>query len=99
MAESLIRNVWLIPLLPLLGGLIAFVGGHRLRGWNHIPVVAGIGIAFVLSFDRPARGTTGTPTTQVYTWIDIEGMTGATDQPTRPATGRSTCPSSSASTA
>ena len=76
MAESLIRNVWLIPLLPLLGGLIAFVGGRRLNGWNHIPVIAGIGLSFLLS-SIILMGMEGSAETEVYTWIGIEGQ-GAT---------------------
>jgi NADH-quinone oxidoreductase subunit L len=73
-AESLIRNVWLIPLLPLLGGLIAFVGGRWLKGWCHIPVIVAIGLSFLLTsvillgFEQPAE-------TEVYTWIGIEGAT------------------------
>ncbi|QDV37147.1 NADH-quinone oxidoreductase subunit L [Tautonia plasticadhaerens] len=73
MAESLIRNVWLIPLLPLLGGLIAFVGGRRLNGWNHIPVIAGIGLSFLLS-TVILLGMEGATETEVYSWIGIEGQ-------------------------
>ncbi|WP_169980362.1 NADH-quinone oxidoreductase subunit L [Tautonia rosea] len=71
MVESLIRNVWLIPLLPLLGGLIAFVGGRRLQGWNHLPVIAGIALSFLLSLTI-LLGTDGSEVTQVYTWINID---------------------------
>ncbi|WP_152050611.1 NADH-quinone oxidoreductase subunit L [Tautonia marina] len=71
MVESLIRNVWLIPLLPLLGGLIAFVGGRRLQGWNHLPVIAGIALSFLLSLTI-LLGTDGAEVTQVYSWFNID---------------------------
>ena len=70
MAETLVRNIWLVPLLPLLGGLVAMIGGGRLRGWNHVPVVLGIGLSFLVSL-VVMLGFEGTDVSQVYTWIDI----------------------------
>ena len=49
MSEFLIRNAWLVPFFPLLGGLIAAVAGRRLGGYAHVPVVVGIGLAFLVS--------------------------------------------------
>ena len=49
MSEFLIRNAWLVPFFPLLGGLIAAVAGRRLGGNAHLPVVVGIGLAFLVS--------------------------------------------------
>jgi proton-translocating NADH-quinone oxidoreductase chain L len=44
-----VHNVWIIPCLPLLGAIIAAVGARRLRRDAHIPVVAGIALAFLFS--------------------------------------------------
>ena len=45
----MIDYCWLAPLCPLLGAIIAAVGGRWLKEQSHVPVVAGIGIAFLLS--------------------------------------------------
>jgi NADH-quinone oxidoreductase subunit L len=42
-------NAWLIPFLPLLGTLVAAFGPKRVRELAHIPVVAGIALAFLVS--------------------------------------------------
>lgn len=76
MVESLIRNVWLIPLLPLLGGLIAFVGGRRLQGWNHLPVIVGIALSFLLSLII-LLGNEKPTTSIAYSWIPIESSASA----------------------
>ncbi len=47
--DALVRNAWLVPFLPLLGGLIAAVGGKWLKQQSHLPVVVGIGLAFCVS--------------------------------------------------
>jgi NADH-quinone oxidoreductase subunit L len=47
--DALVRNAWLVPFLPLLGALVAAVGGRWLKERSHIPVVAGIGLAFLVS--------------------------------------------------
>ncbi|MGC8641850.1 MAG: NADH-quinone oxidoreductase subunit L, partial [Isosphaeraceae bacterium] len=44
-----VHNVWIIPSLPLLGAIIAAAGGRWLRSDSHIPVVAGIVLAFLFS--------------------------------------------------
>jgi NADH-quinone oxidoreductase subunit L len=44
-----IEYVWLVPALPLLGGLIAAAFGRQLRERSHLPVVAGIALAFVVA--------------------------------------------------
>ena len=38
--DVLVRNAWLVPFFPLLGGLIAAVGGKWLKGGRTCPVVA-----------------------------------------------------------
>jgi NADH-quinone oxidoreductase subunit L len=40
---------WLVPFLPLLGGILAAFGPRRVREFAHIPVVAGIALAFIVS--------------------------------------------------
>ncbi len=45
----MIDQVWLIPFLPLLGGLIAALGGRRLGERSHLPVALGIGLAFLVA--------------------------------------------------
>src|SRR6478672_3480239 len=45
-----IQNSWLIPLLPLIGAIIAgFFGVRYLRGNSHWPIWIGVGISAVLS--------------------------------------------------
>ena len=45
----MIEYCWLVPLLPLLGAAVAAVGGRWLKGQSHVPVIAGIGLAFLVS--------------------------------------------------
>ncbi|MGZ3414079.1 MAG: NADH-quinone oxidoreductase subunit L, partial [Isosphaeraceae bacterium] len=49
MSGFFVQNVWMIPCLPLLGALIAALGARRLRSSSHVPVVAGIVLAFLVS--------------------------------------------------
>ena len=49
MNGSLVRCAWLVPLLPLLGGLAAALFAKRLKGQAHVPVVIGIAAAFLVS--------------------------------------------------
>ena len=44
-----VRTAWLIPFFPLLGAAIAAFGARRLRFQAHIPVIAGIALAFLYS--------------------------------------------------
>ncbi len=70
MVDWLIGNVWLIPFFPLLGGLIALLGGRWLKGWSHAPVVTGIGLSCLLAM-IVLLGADQAATTVVYNWIDI----------------------------
>ena len=47
--SGLIHSAWLIPFFPLLGALVAAAGGRWLKGLSHIPVILGIGAAFVVA--------------------------------------------------
>ena len=49
MSGFFVPNVWMIPCLPLLGAIIAALGARRLRSSSHVPVVAGIVLAFLVS--------------------------------------------------
>ncbi len=49
MSGFFVQNVWMIPCLPLLGAIIAALGARRLRSSSHVPVVAGIVLAFLFS--------------------------------------------------
>ncbi len=44
-----VRNAWLVPFFPLVGGLTAAAGGRWLKGKANLPVVLGIGLAFLCS--------------------------------------------------
>ncbi len=49
--QTVINHSYLIPLLPLLGAIIAgFFGDRYLKGRAHWPIWVGVGCAFVLSF-------------------------------------------------
>jgi len=70
---SLVKIAWLVPLLPLLGGIASATLGRRLKGLAHWPVVGGIGAAFVVSLLLlTAAGNPGT--TVVYEWLDFTGL-------------------------
>ena len=64
---------WLIPLLPLLGAGVAVLGPKRMRTDAHIPVIAGIALAFLVSLGlllaaAPSR------TAYVMSWISISNF-------------------------
>jgi NADH-quinone oxidoreductase subunit L len=65
-----IKLAWLVPFCPLLGAIVAAVGGRWLKERAHIPVVAGIAAACVLSFGLLIVTGDGTGRTLVYSWID-----------------------------
>ncbi len=76
----MIKLCWLIPFLPLLGAFITAVGGRWLKLWAHIPVIAGIALAFLIavplwntappSVVEPGERVADAPTVVVYDWID-----------------------------
>jgi NADH-quinone oxidoreductase subunit L len=45
----LIRNAWLVPFFPLLGAAVAAAGARQLKERASLPVIAGIGLAFLVS--------------------------------------------------
>jgi proton-translocating NADH-quinone oxidoreductase chain L len=49
LAGIFVRGAWLVPFFPLLGALLAVIGPKRLRTDAHLPVVAGIALAFLVS--------------------------------------------------
>src|SRR4051794_27917561 len=73
--DALVRNAWLVPFLPLLGALIAAVFGRWLRQQSHVPVVAGIGLAFLVSLGLVAQtGRTDVKPAPIE-WLTITGLT------------------------
>ena len=73
--DALVRNAWLVPFLPLLGGLIAAVGGKWLKQQSHAPVVAGIGLAFLVSLGLVfSVGQTDAKPVPIE-WLTISGLT------------------------
>ena len=72
--DVLVRNAWLVPFLPLLGGLIAAVAGKWLKQQSHLPVVFGIGLAFCVSLVLVASvGQTEVKPTPIE-WLTISGL-------------------------
>ena len=71
--DVLVRNAWLVPFFPLLGGLIAAVGGKWLKGQSHLPVVAGIALAFLVSLGLLGRAGSGVEPTPIE-WLTITGL-------------------------
>ncbi len=73
MSGFFVQNVWIIPCLPLLGAIIAALGARRLRSSAHVPVVAGIALAFL--FSRGALFSAGPEaTTLVGRWLPISSL-------------------------
>ena len=70
--DFFVRNAWLVPALPLLGGLAAAVGGKWLGPRSHLPVIAGIGTAFLVSLGLLFHSE---PTlTPPIPWLTISGL-------------------------
>jgi proton-translocating NADH-quinone oxidoreductase chain L len=74
MMDALVRNAWLVPFLPLLGGLIAAVGGKWLKQHSHLPVVVGIGLAFCVSMVLVASVGKTDVTPVPIEWLTISGL-------------------------
>src|SRR5512135_26850 len=63
----------MIPCLPLLGALIAALGARRLRSSSHVPVVAGIVLAFLVSCGA-LYSTNPEATTVAGRWLSISNL-------------------------
>ncbi len=69
----LVRNCWLVPFFPLAGAVAAAIGGKRLGASAHIPVVIGIGLAFLVSLGL--LGAAGADSTTVlFDWMNAGGL-------------------------
>ena len=73
MSDFFAGIAWLIPLCPLVGAGLAALGPKPVRAVAHIPVVAGIALAFLISLGLlfaadPAR------TTLVIRWLSISNL-------------------------
>ena len=72
--DALVRNAWLVPFLPLLGGLIAAIDGKWLKQRSHLPVVFGIGLSFCVSMVLVfSVGHTGAKPASIE-WLTISGL-------------------------
>ena len=70
--DFFVRNAWLVPALPLLGGLVAAVGGKWLGQRSNLPVIAGIGLAFLVSLGLLFNSTP--QATPAIRWLTISGL-------------------------
>ncbi len=71
--EALVRNAWLVPFFPLLGACVAAIGGRWLKQRSHLPVVLGIGLAFLVSLGL--LGGTGVDAASApIEWLTITGL-------------------------
>ena len=70
----MISLAWLVPLLPLVGGLVAALFSKRLKGAAHAPVVLGIFAAFLVSLGLLLAVGRGEGRTLVYPWLDLSGL-------------------------
>jgi NADH-quinone oxidoreductase subunit L len=69
----LVNSAWLVPFLPLVGGLTAAAGGRWLKDRAHWPVIIGIALGFVVSFALLfAAGPEAT--TVVVDWFDAGSL-------------------------
>ena len=74
MITFFVQNAWLLPFLPLAGGLVAALFGKRLGSNAHLPVVAGIGAAFVFSLFL-LFGASGETQPTSFEWLSIPAAT------------------------
>ncbi len=69
----MIRLAWLVPFFPVAGALVAALGARRLKADAHIPVIAGIALAFLVSlFLLFAAGADAT--TEVMPWLSVSDL-------------------------
>jgi len=68
-----VQNVWIIPCLPLLGAIIAALGARRLAKSAHLPLIAGIALAFLVSLGALFSADPET-TTRVARWLPITNL-------------------------
>jgi NADH-quinone oxidoreductase subunit L len=81
--EGYVENSWLIPLLPLLGAVVAGLFGARwLRGQSHWPIWLGVGISALFSvglliamveYAHASQGVVW-KTASWFDWIDAGGF-------------------------
>ena len=73
MSHFWIRNAWLVPFFPLLGGTVAAAGARWLRQQAHVPVVAGIALSFLVALGLLAA-TSPDASIRVHDWLTISGL-------------------------
>ena len=70
--DFFVRNAWLVPALPLAGGLVAAIGGKWLGQRSNLPVIAGIGLAFLFSLALLFHADP--QATPAIRWLTISGL-------------------------
>ncbi|WP_165221510.1 NADH-quinone oxidoreductase subunit L [Aquisphaera insulae] len=73
MSGFFVDNVWIIPCLPLIGAGIAAIGARWLKGNAHVPVIAGIALAFLVSLGALAHAAPQNAPL-VGRWLSISGL-------------------------
>jgi NADH-quinone oxidoreductase subunit L len=68
-----VHNAWLLPALPLFGGLTTAIAGRFLRDKAHLPVVIGIGLAFLVSLFL-LFGAYGEAKPYSFEWLEVSGL-------------------------
>ena len=71
--DFFVRNAWIVPALPLLGALIAAIGGKWLKERSSLPVIAGIGLAFLVSLGLLTRASADAMSVPIQ-WLTISGL-------------------------
>jgi NADH-quinone oxidoreductase subunit L len=65
-----INSAWLVPFFPLLGAIIAAVGGRWLKERSHWPVIVGIGLGCLVSLLLLGSASPKNPPVLVYDWFE-----------------------------
>ncbi len=73
--DALVHNAWLVPFLPLLGAVVAAVGGKWLKEQSHLPVVGGIGLAFLVALGLLLSVGKTDAQPDAIEWLTISGLT------------------------
>jgi NADH-quinone oxidoreductase subunit L len=72
-SSTFVRLAWLVPFFPLAGALAAALWPERRKADAHIPVIAGIGLAFLFSlFLLLVAGVDAT--TEVMPWLSVSDL-------------------------
>jgi proton-translocating NADH-quinone oxidoreductase chain L len=68
-----ITKAWLIPFLPLLGAIVTALLPRSLRAQSHLPVVIGIGLAFLISIGS-LFAASADATVLSFHWLSVSNL-------------------------